>query len=39
MTLWEFACMTEGFKQAQPGNAAAPAMSEDRMAELGIEGF
>lgn len=40
MTVWEFACMTEGFKEAQPdAKKATPAMSNDRLAELGIEGF
>ncbi|MDR6757841.1 hypothetical protein J2Y48_003138 [Mycoplana sp. BE70] len=40
MTLWEFACMQDGFREAHPsGNQSAPAMSDDRLAELGIEGF
>lgn len=39
MTVWEFACMTEGFKQAQGGKQSAPPMSDERLAELGIEGF
>lgn len=39
MTLWEFACATEGYKQAHGGERKAPAMSDERMAELGIEGF
>jgi hypothetical protein len=40
MTLWEFACAREGFVIANGGgHAKAPAMADDRLAELGIEGF
>lgn len=38
MTIWEFACMTEGFSEANR-NDQAPEMGADRLADLGIEGF
>ncbi|OYR18950.1 hypothetical protein [Brucella thiophenivorans] len=40
MTVWEFRCAVEGFKSANaPEEKAAPGMSDDQLAELGIEGF
>lgn len=39
MTIWEFACMTEGFSEANRRKDTAPEMSADRLADLGIEGF
>lgn len=40
MTLWEFVCAQEGFAEA---NGAKPKgggeISDDRLAELGVEGF
>lgn len=40
MTLWEFAACMEGYRKAhQTKEEAPPAMSEERMAELGIEGI
>ncbi len=39
MTLWEFSCLQEGYHRANGGERAAPAMDDDRLGELGIEGF
>lgn len=40
MTLWEFSCARSGFVKANAsGREAAPAMDDDRLTELGIEGF
>lgn len=40
MTLWEFSCAIEGFKAANSSEEPAPpGMSDDQLAELGIEGF
>lgn len=39
-TLWQFSCAVEGFRQANtPDKDQAPPMSDDQLAELGIEGF
>lgn len=40
MTLWEFACCSEGFRKAhETEKETAPAMNGDELAALGIEGF
>lgn len=39
MTMWEFACARQGHIDANTTEEAAPAMSDDKAAELGIEGF
>jgi hypothetical protein len=40
MTLWEFSCCVEGFRKAhQTEEAPPPAMGDDQLSELGIEGF
>jgi len=40
MTLWEFSCAVEGFNSLRDTEEkAAPGMSDDQLAELGIEGF
>lgn len=40
MTLWEFSCAIAGFKAANIAEEkAVPGMSDDQLAELGIEGF
>ena len=40
MTIWEFACARSGFAKANTsGEQPAPELSDDRMSELGIEGF
>jgi len=42
MTLWEFAACMDGFRVFHGGKAAqrpGEGMSEERLAELGIEGF
>jgi hypothetical protein len=39
MTLWEFSCAVDGFNAANGAKETAPAMSDERMADLGIEGF
>ncbi|MGV1920464.1 MULTISPECIES: hypothetical protein [unclassified Agrobacterium] len=40
MTLWEFACAQDGFRIAnRSSEAAAPAMDDATLSELGIEGF
>jgi len=40
MTLWEFTCALEGVRKAhQTEEKLPPAMDDDRLAELGIEGF
>lgn len=40
MTLWEFASCSEGFRKAhETGEKPAPEMSDDRLSNLGIEGF
>lgn len=40
MTLWEFAHCTEGWKEAHASEEApAPAMDDDKLADLGIVGF
>ena len=40
MTFWEFGCAVDGYNESQgrkpPGRGD---MSEDRLSELGIEGF
>ncbi|KSV79567.1 hypothetical protein N185_00110 [Sinorhizobium sp. GW3] len=39
-TLWEFASCSDGFRKAnETQEQAAPAMSDDTAAELGIVGF
>lgn len=38
-SLWEFACLIEGHKRANGIENSAPSMDDDRLAELGIEGF
>lgn len=38
--MWEFSCAVEGFKAVNTTEEkAAPGMSDDQLAELGIEGF
>lgn len=37
--MWEFACMIEGFKQANGSENKAPGMDDQTLADLGIEGF
>lgn len=40
MTLWEFACCSDGFRKAnQTEESAPPPMADDDLAGLGIEGF
>lgn len=40
MTLWEFAACMDGYRKAhQAEKDPSPAMSDERMAELGVEGF
>lgn len=40
MTLWEFQCCAEGYREAHSTEQeAAPEMDDDRLAALGIEGF
>lgn len=39
MTLWEFMACAEGFRMIHEGAAPPPEMDDDRLAELGIEGF
>jgi len=40
MTLWEFSCAIEGHQAFHRGEEkAAPEISNDTLAELGIEGF
>ena len=40
MTLWEFACCTDGFRKAnQTEEPAPPPMADGDLSELGIEGF
>lgn len=39
MTLWEFACCAEGFRQMHATEEAVPPMSAERAAALGIAGF
>ena len=39
MSLWEFAVCMEGWKAAHASEDAAPAMTDDTAAKLGIEGF
>ena len=40
MTLWEFSCAIEGFKAASSAeDPAPPSMTDDQLAQLGIEGF
>ena len=38
-TLWEFSCAVDGYVKANSPDEKAPPMGEDRLAELGIEGF
>jgi hypothetical protein len=40
MTLWEFACCSEGYRKAhQTEDTPPPAMADAELANLGIEGF
>jgi len=40
MTLWEFNCCVEGYRKAHAAEKEAPPeMDDERLAELGIEGF
>ncbi len=39
MTLWELSCAMAGFRALHPVKEKAPSMEDDRLAELGIEGF
>lgn len=39
MTVWELACARDGYALANGEKKTAPAMSDERLAELGIEGF
>jgi hypothetical protein len=40
MTLWEFACCSEGYRKAnQSEDTPPPAMADAELASLGIEGF
>lgn len=38
-SLWEFAAVIQGYKDANGVEEAAPEMSDDTLAELGIVGF
>ncbi|MBB4235040.1 hypothetical protein [Rhizobium esperanzae] len=39
-TLWEFAACTEGYRKAhQTEETPPPAMGDEQLANLGIEGF
>lgn len=39
MSLWEFRACVRGYNAAQGGDPLAEPMSDERAAELGIEGF
>lgn len=39
MTLWEFAAVMDGFRAFHGAKPKGGDISEDRLAELGIEGF
>jgi hypothetical protein len=40
MTLWEFACCADGFRQANESQESLPPpMDDDELAGLDIEGF
>lgn len=40
MTLWEFACCADGYRQAhQTEETPPPPMDDESLAGLGIEGF
>jgi hypothetical protein len=40
MTLWEFVCAIDGYTEAHRSEEPpAPAMADEQLAELGIEGF
>jgi hypothetical protein len=39
VTLWEFVAAWEGYLAANATEEKAPAMSDERATELGIEGF
>ncbi|MDK4704331.1 hypothetical protein PH562_18910 [Rhizobium sp. CNPSo 4062] len=40
MTLWEFSCAVEGYRLAnRTKDDPPPGMDDDRLAELGIDGF
>lgn len=39
MTVWEFQAAMDGFRAAHNTDSTPPAMSDERAAELGIEGF
>ncbi len=39
MTIWEFACMQDGFHRSNGADDKPPAMDDERLGELGIEGF
>lgn len=39
MTLWEFSCARSGFDEANGVKPKGGEISDDRLAEMGIEGF
>ncbi len=40
MTLWEFQCCEDGYRKAHSSeDQPAPEMSDDKLSQLGIEGF
>lgn len=39
MSLWEFACCMEGLREFHGGKRPTGEMSDERLSELGIEGF
>lgn len=38
-TLFEFACAVDGYVKANSAEDKAPAMSDDKLRELGVAGF
>ena len=39
MSLWEFECCFHGFAESKGAKPKAEPMTDEQMAELGIEGF
>jgi hypothetical protein len=39
MTMFEFACATQGFAEANGAKPKGGTISDDRLADMGIEGF
>lgn len=39
MTMFEFACATRGFGEANGAKPKGGTISDDRLADMGIEGF